>query len=346
MDRRDFLLRALGATVLLSQQGCASGEGSTRRTGYLYDDVYLEHLTGEGHAESPQRLIAIREAVGRGEGSDGLLGGLLPLRSAEAELEIVGLVHTPDYIELVRRECEEGATRLSTGDTNISPASYAVALAAVGGIVGAVDAVMAGEARNAFCAVRPPGHHASSQRGMGFCIFNNVAIAARYAQARYGVERVLIADWDVHHGNGTQDTFYRDGSVFFMSTHQSPLYPNTGMADETGEGPGEGLTMNRPFPAGAGNREIIGAFRNDLLPAAREFRPDLTLISAGFDSRVGDTLGGFEVDDDGFRELTGIMLEIANISGEGRLVSVLEGGYNTSGLALAVSAHVDELLKA
>jgi acetoin utilization deacetylase AcuC-like enzyme len=234
---------------------------------------------------------------------------------------------------------------LSTGDTNISPASYSVALAGVGGVVSVVDRVMNGKNKNAFCAVRPPGHHASAERGMGFCIFNNVAIAARYAQEAHGVERVLIGDWDVHHGNGTQDTFYEDGSVFFMSTHQSPLYPDTGAVEEIGAGAGEGLTMNRPFPAGAGNAEIIGAFRNDLLPAAREFRPDLTLISAGFDSRIDDPLGSFEVDDDGYRELTRIMIEIANVSGGGRLVSILEGGYNPEGLASAVVAHLDELTK-
>lgn len=343
MDRRDFLLSGLGAALVLSHQGCSmGGRRPTSRTAYMYDDRFLGHLTGEGHAESPERLMAIRDSVAQAE----WVGELLPIQATEADLEVVGLVHTPGYMELVRTECESGATRLSTGDTRISPSSYAIALSVVGGVTSAVDAVMTGEAKNAFCTVRPPGHHASAERGMGFCIFNNVAVAARYAQVKYGVERVLIADWDVHHGNGTQDTFYNDGSVFFMSTHQDPLYPNTGRVEETGEGPGAGLTLNRPFPAGAGNQEIIGAFLNDLLPAARAFQPDLTLISAGFDSRVDDRLGGFTVDDEGFRELTRIMLEIAHLKGGGRLVSVLEGGYTPSGLASAVTAHLDELRKA
>jgi len=308
----------------------------------MYGDLFLDHDSGEGHAESPERLMAIRGKIREAD----WYPSLLQIQPLAVDLDTLALVHTPDYIELVRRECESGATRLSTGDTNISPASYSVALSGVGGVVSAVDRVLSGEAKNAFCAVRPPGHHASAARGMGFCLFNNVAVAARHAQKAYGVERVLIADWDVHHGNGTQDTFYQDGTVFFMSTHQSPLYPNTGAVDEAGLGPGLGLTMNRPFPAGAGNEEIVGAFRNDLLPAAREFQPDLTLISAGFDSRVDDRLGGFLVDDDGFRALTRIMLEIASINGEGRLVSVLEGGYTPSGLASAVAAHMDELTKA
>jgi len=342
MNRRDFLLGTLGATVVLSQHACLPDFLKPKKTGYLYGDVFLSHDPGEGHRESSARLIAIRDNLRGVEWQD----QLVPIDPAEAELGTVALVHTPEYIELVRKECASGASRLSTGDTNISPASYPAALAGVGGVVAALDRVMNGEAKNAFCAVRPPGHHASAERGMGFCIFNNVAIAARYAQTTFGVERVLIADWDVHHGNGTQDTFYEDGSVFFMSTHQSPLYPNTGTVEETGEGAGQGLTMNQPFPPGAGNTEIIGAFRNDLLPAAREFQPDLTLISAGFDSRIEDPLGSFEVDDEGYRELTRIMIEIANISGGGRLVSVLEGGYNPEGLASAVAAHVDELTKA
>ncbi len=342
MKRREFLLGTLGATALLSQQGCLAEFLAPRKTGFLYSDLFLDHDPGDGHAESPARLTAIRDRVNGDPG----VGPLLPVPNREATPETVGLVHTPDYIELVRSECEAGVRRLSTGDTNISPASYQVALAGVGGVVSAVDQVMNGKAKNAFCALRPPGHHASAERGMGFCIFNNVAIAARYAQKTYGIERVLIADWDVHHGNGTQDTFYEDGSVFFMSTHQSPLYPNTGSVEETGEGSGLGFTMNRPFAPGAGNEEIVGAFRNDLLPAAREFQPELTLISAGFDSRTEDPLGGFEVTDDGFRELTRIMVEIAEVAGGGKLLSVLEGGYNPPGLATAVAAHVDELMMA
>jgi acetoin utilization deacetylase AcuC-like enzyme len=179
---------------------------------------------------------------------------------------------------------------------------------------------------------------------MGFCIYNNIAIAARYAQRKHHVERVLIADWDVHHGNGTQDTFYSDPSVFFFSTHQSPWYPGTGLAQETGAGKGRNTTLNCPFPAGAGRELIVEAFRNQLLPAAEKFRPDLVLISAGFDSREGDPLGRFRLADSDFAELTRIMLDIANRHARGRIISVLEGGYSLNGLASAATAHVEELI--
>jgi acetoin utilization deacetylase AcuC-like enzyme len=210
----------------------------------------------------------------------------------------------------------------------------------------AVDAVFKKKAANAFAAVRPPGHHARPNQGMGFCIFNNVAIAARYAQRKYGIERVMIADWDVHHGNGTQDIFYEDGSVFFFSTHQSPWYPGTGNAQETGEGAGAGRTMNCPFPRGSGRPEILGVFQERLIRAAAGFQPDLVLISAGFDSRLGDPLGQFTLTDRDFTDLTNVMLEIADQHCGGRLVSVLEGGYDLRGLASAATAHVQALEKA
>jgi acetoin utilization deacetylase AcuC-like enzyme len=356
ITKRDFLFGALGATAILALPGISAAAMGTERpraratgaepaakpTALLTDPLYLMHATGVGHPETPARLTAVSDALR----AQTWFKGLRSVRAKPADVDTLALVHERPYIELVRKECADGARRLSTGDTDICGRSYDVAVQAAGGVTAAVDAVMSGSAKNAFCAVRPPGHHAGRSKGMGFCIFNNVAVAARYAQRKHGVERVLIADWDVHHGNGTQEIFWADGTVFYMSTHQAPWYPSTGGHDEEGEGRGKGFTMNRPFPAGAGNREIAGAFRNDFLPAARKFKPDLTLISAGFDSQAGDPLGGFKLDDDGFRELTRVMIEIAGISGGGKLVSVLEGGYDLRGLASAVTAHVEELVKA
>jgi len=341
ISRRDFLIDAVGATALVVTPGCALRRHE-QRSGWTYDPVYLTHDTGPSHIEGAERLTAIVRRLKQTEQD----AALTPIRPKKATIETVSLVHELAYIKTVEQHCQRGTRHLSTGDTALCKDSYDVALHAAGGVTAAVDAVARGRVPNAFCAVRPPGHHAGSDYGMGFCIFNNVAIAARYAQNAHGIDRVLIADWDVHHGNGTQDIFYEDGSVFYMSTHQSPWYPGTGRRDETGEGKGRGRTMNRPLPAGAGTRDLTGIFREEFLPAATRFKPDLTLISAGFDSRAGDPLGGFTVDDAGFRELTRIMVEIAHINGGGRLVSVLEGGYHLEGLALAASAHVDELSKA
>jgi len=304
------------------------------------DPICREHLAGrDDHPERPERFDAVVAALQEG----GLLERSLALEPRAATEDELLLCHTPEYLRIARNDVQMGFPYLSTGDTDIGPGSWKAAAHACGAGLNAVDAVVGGRAGNAFCAVRPPGHHANATRGMGFCLFNNIAIAARYAQRRHGVGRVLIVDWDVHHGNGTQDIFYADPSVFFFSTHQWPLYPGTGRANETGEGEAEGTTMNFPFPAGSGRREILGAVRESLAPKMASFRPELVLISAGFDSREGDLLGRFTLTDPDFTDLTGAVMEIADSTAGGRVVSLLEGGYNLSGLASAAAAHVDAL---
>jgi acetoin utilization deacetylase AcuC-like enzyme len=307
----------------------------------LADPVYKLHVTPVGHPESPARF----DAAIQGLDHAGLLPRFHRIPVRRASPDEIALCHTAQYIRIVERDFAAGARELSTGDTSIGPRSLDIALNAVGGVLNAIDAVIAGPHRRALSIVRPPGHHATRRRGMGFCIFNNIAIAARYAQRRHSIGRVLIADWDVHHGNGTQDIFYSDGSVLFFSTHQYPWYPGTGAANERGEGKGEGLIVNCPFPAGAGRDQVLGAFRDYLVPAAARFRPDLVLISAGFDSRRGDPLGHFTLDDADFADLTTLMLEIAGQYAAGRLLSVLEGGYNLPGLGAALAAHAAALTR-
>ena len=303
--------------------------------------VFREHLAGRDHPERPERFDAVMHGLERA----GLLERLTRAERRAATEEELCLCHTPEYLAIVKHDMAAGHAHLTTGDTDITPDSYHTALEAVGGVLNAIDSVLTGKAINAFCAVRPPGHHATPSRGMGFCLFNNVAIAARYAQRKHGIKRALIVDWDVHHGNGTQDIFYSDPSVFFFSTHQWPLYPGTGRADETGEGAGAGTTMNFPFPAGSGRAEILGAVEDCLMPAADRFQPDLVLISAGFDSRIDDLLGDFTLTDRDFTDLTRAVKIIAARHAEGRVVSVLEGGYNLSGLASAAAAHVEALME-
>jgi acetoin utilization deacetylase AcuC-like enzyme len=309
-------------------------------TGLMSDEKYREHLMGIEHPERPERFDAVMGALARA----GHIEKTVRVPSRDAVEDELALCHTPEYLRIARRDVLSGAPYLSTGDTDITPNSWDVALRAVGGVLNAVDAVCNGTVQNAFCAVRPPGHHANATRGMGFCLFNNIAIAARYALRRHGVSRVMIVDWDVHHGNGTQDIFYSDASVFFFSTHQWPLYPGTGRADETGEGAGEGTTMNFPLPAGSGRREILGAVEGALAPAADWYKPELVLISAGFDSRIGDLLGRFILTDEDFADLTRAVMGIADRHAGGRVVSMLEGGYNLEGLGLAAAAHVAALV--
>jgi len=308
-------------------------------TALVLDPIHQQHDTGPGHPESIQRHVAVTRALTDAGHVDAMLR--IPPRAATHEE--LGLCHTRRYIETAENDVKAGLDDLSTGDTAICARSFDVAQQAVGGVLNAVDAVFSGKAANAFCAVRPPGHHARPAQGMGFCLFNNIAIAARHAQKVHGAQKAAIIDWDVHHGNGTQDIFYEDGSVLFVSTHQSPLYPFTGHAEETGSGKGKGCTLNLPFPARTGMSTLGAAFTDRVLPALDRFKPDVIFISAGFDSRIDDPLGQFRLTDEDFVILTRHLLEAAQTHCSGRLVSVLEGGYNLAGLAKAVTAHVGEL---
>jgi acetoin utilization deacetylase AcuC-like enzyme len=338
LNRRAFL-QQVSATALSLRGGLLPAAAQSPLTQVFYDPAMLRHEPQGDHPEHPKRLDAAMESVRALERQSRLMV-VAPRPATDDEIL---RVHTPQYLKLVRAEIEAGRRTLSTGDTDISSGSLGAALAAAGTVVSAVDAVVGGRARHAFCAVRPPGHHASQARGMGFCVFNNIAIGARHAARAHGIERILIADWDVHHGNGTQEVFWSDGSVLFFDTHQHPWYPGTGSPAETGEGKGRGRIVNRPFPAGAGRDEILGAFRTELVPAAERFKPQLVMISAGFDSRAGDPLGKFTLTDADFAELTAIVAGIARQHAGGRVVSVLEGGYSRDGLARAVSAHLDRL---
>lgn len=308
-------------------------------TGLVFDHAFRHHDPGPGHPESPDRYLALSEAFRK----SGILASAIRIPPRLATADDVHLAHTRAYWKTVLHDVAIKAPRLSTGDTSLGEHTLDTALLAVGGALSAVDAVFEGRVRNAFAAVRPPGHHATASRGMGFCVFNSVAIAARYAQKVFGADRVLIVDFDVHHGNGTQEIFYSDHSVLFFSTHQWPWYPGTGAADEIGQGTGSGYTINCPFPAGSGHAEILGAFRKKLLPAALDFKPALVLVSAGFDSRRGDPLGRFTLRDSDFADITSILMDIADSSAQGRLVSILEGGYNLNGLAKAALAHFETL---
>ncbi len=317
-----------------------SAGGETGSTALVFPAECLLHAPPPDHPESPERLRSLLHRLEQ----EGLLGRLIRIPGRDATDDDLHLCHTRAYLAAVQKDIARRAPLLSTGDTHLSPHVDASARAAAGAAMAAVDAVLSGSVRNAFAAVRPPGHHATLSRGMGFCLYNSVAIAARHARRAWGVDRILIADWDVHHGNGTQDIFYDDPSVFFFSTHQAPWYPGTGWPDETGSGPGRGTTLNCPFPAGSGRREILGAFRRKLLPAMEWFRPALVLISAGFDSRRGDPLGRFRLHDGDFRELTETVLEIAERWAQGRVVSVLEGGYSLQGMPSAAAAHLRGLM--
>ncbi|OUU11125.1 MAG: histone deacetylase [Verrucomicrobia bacterium TMED40] len=310
--------------------------------GLHYDSFLKNHDPGPTHPEGTERTSFVYEELKKTD----LLKKTIRLKNDPCDLECLKRVHHPEYLRLAQKEIQQGQRTLSTGDTNVSSDSWDVALRATGGALHAVDHVFSPRGSHAFCLSRPPGHHATPNKGMGFCIFNHAAVAARYAQQKHGVGKILIVDWDVHHGNGTQDIFYEDDSVFFLSTHQSPWYPGSGRTEETGTGNGLGYTLNFPFPAGSGRKEILElAFAEKLSTKMNGFKPELIIISAGFDSRKGDPLGQFNLTDKDFFDLTKLVMGLAQEHCQSRIVSILEGGYDLSGLSKAVLSHLHALIE-
>jgi acetoin utilization deacetylase AcuC-like enzyme len=310
------------------------------KTGLVYHPAYLDHDMGAGHPESPNRLRAIMQQLEQ----SGTATRLTMIAPREAEDEWITQIHTASYLAMLKSHAPTNGRISLDPDTSMSPGSLTAAYLAAGGALAAVDAIMNKQVEHVFCAVRPPGHHAEAGRAMGFCLFNNVAIAARYVQKKYGHTRVLIVDWDVHHGNGTQHSFEDDPSVLFFSTHQFPHYPGTGRESERGRGAGEGFTINVPMEAGEGDEEYRSVFQKSLVPAADGFNPEFVIISAGFDAHKDDPLASMGLTEEGYADLTGIVAGIAKRHAEGRILSSLEGGYNLTALAASVDRHIQALL--
>lgn len=315
-----------------------------RKTGLLFDDRFLLHKTGPGHPEAPERLIVIMRALEEA----GLIPKLIPIPATPAKMKWIEKVHSPRYIYRFEEACMLDLGELDSADNRISPESYDTAVLAVGGILNAVDMLMQGKIDNAFCAVRPPGHHAEENKALGFCFFNNVAIAARYLQSQWKVERIGIVDFDVHHGNGTQHIFDRDPNVFYYSIHEHPsfAFPGTGREFERGTGPGLGTTLHSVILPGQGDDEFKRRMVHDLIPAFEEFMPEVILVSAGFDAHFEDDMSGIKLSTEVFSWMMKTILHLADQYCEGRLVSILEGGYSLKALPELVKNHLLVLLDA
>jgi acetoin utilization deacetylase AcuC-like enzyme len=307
--------------------------------GLIYDRRFLDHDTGDVHPERPARLTVILEALRE----KGLLDRMVPIPFRQATAEEISLVHEPAYVDLIRMVCDEGFTGLGSGDTRLCEKSYDVAALAVGGVMAACDAVMAGTVRRAFCAVRPPGHHAEADRVMGFCLFNNVAVAAEHLVRNHGLKRVAIVDFDVHHGNGTQHIFESRSDVLYISIHERPgsiRFPGTGEETEVGSGPGRGFTLNVPMSRGAGDAEYQAAFDQQILPRLEQYEPEFLLLSAGFDALSADMISHMRLEPESYEWMTERLVQTAQRFTQGRVVSVLEGGYHLDYLGRAVVHHV------
>ncbi len=307
----------------------------------LYEDRrFLAHLTGQ-HPENPQRLVAIADHLQ----AQGLAARCFRPKWDAVSQQRLGLVHPSSYVEQIKAFAEQGGGRIEQ-DTWVSPRSYEVALWAAGAVTDAVVRVVNGEADRALCLVRPPGHHALPQAAMGFCLFNHIAVGARVATSELGLDRVLIVDWDVHHGNGTQAIFWEDARVGFLSIHRFPFYPGSGDADETGSGAGRGTTLNLPVAWGTTRHEYLERFESQLSRFAEQVKPQLVLISAGFDAHRADPIGSLGLETEDFRTLTQIVLRVASTHAEGKVVSVLEGGYDPVALGESVGVHLETLIAA
>lgn len=309
-----------------------------KRTGFVYDERYLLHLTGNYHPECPERLLAIHKWLE----TSGMLGKLVPIKVTRANQRWIEAVHNIHYIMRFDEACIAGMGEFEHPDNAICRDTFETAFLAVGGVLNAIDAVITGEVDNAFCAVRPPGHHAEVDRAMGFCYFNNVAIGARYLQQQHGVGRVGIIDFDVHHGNGTQHIFDNDPSVFYYSIHEHPsfAYPGTGREFETGIGEGEGFTANSPVLPGRGDDDYKRLIMQDLVPAFKKFNPEFILLSAGFDAHESDMMSGTNLTTEGYDFISEVLINLVNRCSGGRVVSVLEGGYNLDVMPMLVENHI------